>query len=235
MPTNELGSRLLARVGRTFVGDNRHGSSPQYGVSFYMPTGIFGEELCRIDVVSIPSRVVRGHRVENDWDHWKDDVSVTEMYAVWKLPGTNSNVTRVDACARYRDFGRLISAKDPFAVERAVTVISAAVAKAKSGAVDFKLTCRDERKPDHPAPCDGLAILSRVDPRDFAQVEQIETTKTDTGERHVDHVFMRQGSASGCGKNEVMRLELISEQVYGRHPIWEGDIQEINIGRSTIC
>lgn len=234
MPTRELASRLLARVGRTFVADTRYGDQPIYWVGFYEEPKPYGEVLCRVDQVNVPRKIIRG-RYGNRQDFWDDDISITRMYAVWKIPGSKNDLTREDACARYRDFGRLIYGKNGDTVERAVNVISDAVNKARLGKVDFKLTCRDARERDHPKSCDGAALLAHLDPRDIFQVEQAETTKTERSERHVDIVYARQGKMLSCHRREQVRLDVVSTQVYGRHAISEGDLQDINIVRANPC
>jgi len=238
MPTKQLASRLLARAGRSFVADTRYGNSPFDWVGFYAQPKPYGDTLCSVDFVTVPRKVVHG-RVEKQNDFWEDDISVERMFFVWKLPGTDPKVTREDACAHDRDFrGRLIYARetlDVSALEREANILPVAVAKAKSGKVDFKLTCLDARDDNHPKACNGVELLAHVDLRNVSQVDQAETTKTEHSERHVDWVYMRHGWIAGCGKNEATRIEAISTQVYGRHANWEGDLQEINIVRSTFC
>lgn len=234
IPTKQLASRLLARVGRTFVADTRYGEQPIHWVGFFTQPKPYGDALCRVDQVNVPRKIVRG-RADDEKELWEDDISGNRMYAVWKVPGVSSSLTREQACARYHDFGRLIEAADPTALERMVNLIPVAVMKAKAGKVEFKLTCLDDRDHNHPKTCDGSALLALVDPRDFAQVDQTETVKSGHSERHVDYVYMRRVWNSGCGRNEMTRLEVTSTQIYGRHAIDEGDVQEINIVRSTFC
>jgi hypothetical protein len=136
----DLARALMDRVAPTFVASWRDSSAIGTSVSFYTAPLPYGQNLCRLNIVSFPRKIVRGRMVRGD-STFEDDLTLTRAFGVW---GENSpaGLTRESACANYRDFKHLVGG-DGVAIDRVVSVMRKAIASVKAGRDDFKVSCGD--------------------------------------------------------------------------------------------
>lgn len=232
LSTQALGRQLMRRVADSFVANER--SIPlEAGAGFYDTPKPYSNVLCRVNYIEIPAKVVRGH-VKWPQEYWDDEIKVRTRYGVWKRPSAPAFLTREAACPKYRDFANLIDSEDGGAVERVVVLVGRARDLARSGKVNFQVSCKDLRG-ERPMACDGMALLRAIDVTSIRWVQPREKAAAAHSSTRVDEVGMAWSPASACGVREGLNFRVRSVQVYGEHSSSDGDILAIDFEKHTIC
>ena len=240
-----LATRLMARIAPGFVATARPTEAMIDGVVFYDQPRPYGAALCRVRSYAFAPRVVEGQPGKDDQSP-TENLEVSDLYVLWKEPGTPDakTIDRDDACARLRDFDHLISGDDGFAVERAVTVLAKVILAAQEGHPHFHVECLD-RRGAKPVACDGLAMLRATKVRDVLQVSAIGSDHRwgdpvpqpdQHGATYWDRLDLRAPThGRGCGASESLMMRLETRQSFGRHPAWDGEPKSVMLWRDVVC
>ncbi len=234
-----VGRTLMARVAGGFVAADGPGEAGGWATFYDRPTA-FGDALCRVRRYSLGPSVVGGGLARKN-DQGGERLGVEYGYGVWRdpSPGTRSDgdfEAAHAACARYRDFDRLISG-DGFSAERTVNILAGAIQDARQGRVIPGLVCRDRREKTEVA-CDGQAFLRAADVRDIRYVEELDSgmAKPADGEIHRDQADLAAVPAGKCGQGvDTARLTLTTERTYAKHDWGVGDLKALVIERDYVC
>ncbi|CAN5529478.1 hypothetical protein BH10PSE14_BH10PSE14_19630 [soil metagenome] len=224
LSSDELAARLMPRIGRHFVGDNRHGQPlGSDGVTFYEQPTPVGGSFCRIRTYTLAPHVVANTP--------GNDVKVSDMFGVWKRPTSPDQPAPAGhkACAAYRDFDHMIHADSPSAAIRGAYLLDVMIAGAQSGRLDFPHSCRDttqpERSVDKPAPCDAIALLRRMTLKHLSDA----TTKSQRDTQHSsifdDELTLWTGQDRG---RQFVVLRIVAEQQHGRQSIRATDVVSLD-------
>lgn len=165
---DERAARLMSRIGKHFVADNRHGQPlGSDGVTFYEQPTPVGGSLCRIGTYTLARHVVASTP--------DNVVQAGERFGIWKRPTAPDQPAPASqkACTAYRDFDHLIRADSPTAAMRGAYLLDALIATAQSGRLDIPHSCEDTTQPgqaDGRAPCDAIALLKRMTVKQLGDV-----------------------------------------------------------------
>ena len=240
-----LATHLMARIAPRFVATARPSEAMANGVVFYDQPRPYGEGLCRVRSYAFAPRVVEGRPGKEDHSP-TENLTVTDLYALWAEPGTPDAHfgDRDRACAHFQDFDHLISGDDGIVVERAVTVLARVIRAVEAGRPQFHVACLD-RRADQPVPCDGLTLLRAMKVRDVFQVmaigsdyrwDDLVPQEGAHGATYWDRLQLRAPTnGHGCGASEALTIRLETRQTFGRHPISDGDPKSVMLWRDVIC
>ena len=228
MAPGELGSRLMARIGRKFVASTGwHG-----GVTFYDQPKPYGSWSCRVNAYSVPKKVATG-RLEQRQDWWADDLDVERRYGVWRRPSApdTPDAARHKACAAFRDFGNTFTSHGVEAAEpeRAAFLLEAVIMAARaSGKPTFALTCRRRGMHDvEGPPCDGRAIVRGLSLQRLRRSETLSFVHGQEFGASRDALSLEVDAPAG--KPVLLTLTIASEQRWGRHSISEGEVKSVEV------
>lgn len=225
----ELGAKLLQRVGRNLIADDRARGWYDGPIEFYAVPKPYGDTLCRVDVYTVAPKIIRGRIL--DKEEWDDDLKVETRYGLWKRPSAAGG-NRYQACAAFRDFRHLITDGNQLSVARATYAMDTILDRAKSGKVDFKLSCTImSLKLGKPVSCDPLAILRALSLQDIYRTEMKSETED-------EHSSVRHDEVSIAGdklmkivkmKSFMTIINIEDEQHFGRQSVDEADVRSVEI------
>ncbi|MEG3143319.1 hypothetical protein U1839_01515 [Sphingomonas sp. RT2P30] len=205
--SDERAARLMPRIDKHFVADNRHGQprGPD-GVTFYEQPTLVGGSLCRIGTYTLAA-----HVVANTPDN---DVKVGERFGIWKRPTSPDQPAPAGqkACAAYRDFDHMIRADSPSAAMRGADLLDAMIARAQSGRLDVPHSCQDTtqaKRPDDSAPCDAIALLKRMTVKQLGDVASHSRKDAQGSSIFDDELTLWTGQDRG---RQFVILRIVAEQ-----------------------
>jgi hypothetical protein len=208
----------MRRVAPSFVASDRHDSGRE-GVAFITRPLPYGDNLCRVDIVSFPAKIVTG-RADPNASRFEDNLTLRRGYGVWTT-SAKSGDTRDVACSRYRDFQHLVFG-DGLAIDRTVAVLAKAIAAVRAGDASFHVGC---------ATGDGGKVISCSVSRatilalvaaEFGNVEAQSHKMGKDSATYVDVLTTRGRPAPhGCMDFSVVRIE--SRQSYGTESMTNPD------------
>lgn len=225
----ELGARLLQRVGRDLIADNRATRSEDEPMLLYAVPKPYGEALCRIDVYSVAPKIIRGAVSERE--RWADDLKIETKYGLWKRPSAIGG-DRDKACAAFRDFEHLISEGSVSSAERGVFVMDALLKQAKAGKFRFKVSCIIGPTSPEGRVCDPLKVLRALSLQDLYQTEMKSELRKEKSFVRQDELWVASGGATEAlkiTKDVVMAIRVEDEQHLGKRRIDEADILSVAI------
>jgi hypothetical protein len=206
--TRQLGERLMARVGKRFVADNRHGAPIAGGsVTFYDQAQPYGESFCWTTSYILPPAIV-DDRAAARGEPLEGNVAVERVYGVWKAPTSpnQSEQAAQKACAAYRDFDHMFREANADAGTRGAYLLDAVMAQARNGRLDFPARCSDE---DKPLGCDMIALLKRLTLKQMSYAETKARKDSAHSSIYTDELTLWTGRNKG---RESVVLTITSEQ-----------------------
>lgn len=225
----ELGARLLQRVGRDLIADNRAKRSEDEPMLLYAVPRPYGETLCRIDVYAVAPKIIRGAVSEKE--RWADDLKIETKYGLWKRPSAVGG-DKDKACAAFRDFEHLISEGGVLSAERGVFVMDALLEEAKAGEFRFKVSCTIGPTSPDERPCDPLKVLRALSLRDLYQTEMKSELRKEKSFVRQDELWVASGGASQAlkiTKDVLMAIRVEDEQHLGKRRIDGADILSVAV------
>ena len=173
----ELGAKLLQRVGRNLIADDRTSGWHDAPIEFYGARKRYGDTLCRVAVYTVARKIISGAIL--DKEKCDDDLKVKTRYGLWKrLCAAGGD--RDKACAAFRDLRHLITEGSLLSVARATFAMDTILDQAKSGKVGFKMSCTImSLSLGKPVSCDTLAILRALSLQDIYHTETTCEAKND--------------------------------------------------------
>lgn len=231
LSTADFGAVLLTRVARSFVGDSRHTSSPDSGIAFYTQPLPYASILCRVDLVSVPARIVQD--MTGTTEKFVDDIAIERAYAVWRNPVEldRTGGDRDTACAEWRDFETLIRGEPGIFAERTLYLLESASIRARSGKPGFAITCVN-RDGQSATQCDGLKLLSEAGYRRVRWMKGTDDV-TKTGSLHLDIIGVEPTEPSGYHPVAI-EIRIKSVQRAGVHDHGRFEIQSVEVERSVL-
>jgi len=220
----ELGSRIMARVGKDFVAYRRSAGS---GITFYDRPKPFDSWLCRVNAFYVPEKVLTG-AIKRTQDRWEDNLSVETLYGVWKKPSlgrAGPDSERHQACARFNDFDHLISERGELSIDRGVYLFDRILSDAKSGGFPPNLSCNRAVVTSSgisEQACDATAFLRSLTLSDLARVERVSNEVK--AKRLVDQLWLR---ARGTDLRAIVITS--DEKPYDPRNIDDRDIRSVEI------
>jgi len=229
----DLGERLMARVGRNFVGDSRRQWPPDIGMTFYSEPKPYGSWLCRVDLVSVPPKIVQG--TSDGSDFYDDDIKVFTKYGLWRSPTgpDQSEEAQSAACRAFRKFGTMIYDSTEDSVLRSTYVADVILKQVRVGRPTFPVACVDRRLGSKGRPCDGIQQLRKLLLTDLRGVSTISEKEGPHSYTRVDRLGFR-GVRTGKGEEEVVSLRVTDEQVVSRQSADEADVKSVVVELDTI-
>lgn len=235
LSTGDLASRLLDRAGRNFVADSRAQLPVEFGVSFYAQPKSLDHWLCRVVVVWVPAKIVRGKMLHPQQERWEDDITVRTLYGIWVRP-TQAKLKAPDAersraCANYRDFDNLITENTPGHAVRGTYLADVILEQVKAGKPGFPITCIEARESTqaHKA-CDARAVLAPLTLRDLSEVGTESGPATGPAAEHFDRLtFWTRGERGPHGTS--IDLTVRSRQRPGKFEGNEAEVLSVNVMR----
>ena len=225
----ELGARLLERVGRDLIADNRAKRAGDEPMLLYAVPKPNGETLCRVDVYTVAPKIIRGAVSERE--RWADDLKIETKYGLWKRPSAIGG-DRDKACAAFRDFEHLISEGSVSSAERGVFVMDALLEQAKAGKFRFKVSCIIGPTSPDGMRCDPLKVLRALSLRDLYQTEMKSELRKEKSFVRQDELWVASGKATEAlkiTKDVVMVIRVEDEQHLGKRSTDEADILSVAV------
>jgi len=210
LPSAKLGERLMARVGRHFVADTSDGWEKGVSMTFYGQPKPFGGWLCRVAVFTVPDKIVRG--VEEPG--YEDDLELREKYAIWRRPTAAPSTDKEEdaACAAYRDFKHMFSAREPGPEQRGPYVADIILEQVSSGHVTIPLTCKGNRSYPLIGTCDAVKILRGLTLKEFDGVSTKSEKRGDGVTTYEDELTFELKHNKQCCSEELLRMTVTSDQ-----------------------
>jgi hypothetical protein len=235
----ELGARLLRLVGRNLIADDRARYGRDGPMHFFAVPLPYGNTLCRVDVYTVATKIVRGRALSGQ-EESDNDLKVETQYGLWKRPSAAGG-DEDKACAAFRDFDHLIEDGGSGSVDRGTFVMDTLLDRAKAGTFGFKVSCRilyaDPGAKQ--ATCDPLAVLRALSLQDIYRVEmKSEVWKTASAVRRdeISVVASKAAVVAGCGKgNFSLTITVEDEQHFGKQSSAEADILSADIEFAEAC
>lgn len=227
----ELGARLLERVGRDLIADNRAKRAGDEPMLLYAVPKPNGETLCRVDVYTVAPKIIRGPVSERD--RWADDLKIETKYGLWKRPSAIGG-DRDKACAAFRDFEHLISEGSILSAERGAFVMDALLEQAKAGKFRFKVSCiiGPASPNEGPVVCDPLKALRVLSLRDLYRTEMKSELEKEHSYVRQDELWVaseRVTEALKITKGVLVAIRVEDEQHFGKQSISEADILSVAV------
>jgi len=211
LATDTLGERLMARVGKRFVADNRQGRPVAGGsVTFYDQPRPYDESFCWTTAYTVPTAIVED-RAPAHGEPLGGNVEVVRLYGAWKAPTSpdQSDSAGQKACAAYRDFQHMFREANPDAGTRGAYLLDTMITRAKIGRLDFPGKCVEEPRDSRTHDCDMIALLTRLT---FNQISYAETKASENStnpSRYTDELTIFTGRDRG---RETVTLTVVSTQ-----------------------
>jgi hypothetical protein len=227
--SDELAARLMPRIGKHFVADNRHGQPlGRDGVTFYEQPTPVGGSFCRITTYTLAP-----HVVANTPDN---DVKVGERFGAWKRPTSPDQPAPAGqkACAAYRDFDHMIRADSPSAAMRGAYLLDAMIGTAQSGRLDVPHSCQDTTqtaRPDDRVPCDAIALLKRMTVKQLSDVTSHSRKDREGSSIFDDELMLWTGQDRG---RQFVILRIVAEQRDDRPSSNEAKVVSLNASIGSI-
>jgi len=229
----ELGAKLLRRVGRNLIGDDRATRWHDGPMELYAVPRPYGETLCRVDVYTVAPKIIRG--VILDREEWDNDLKIETKYGLWKRPSAAGG-NRDKACASFRDFRNLIvDDGNTDSVARATFVMDTILDQAKSGKFTFKISCiRASMATMKPKPCDPATVLRALSLQDIRSTKANSEVKNDHSSVRQDEVWMAIGKVADVLKlkkkgDVIVEIRIDDEQHFSKQSMDEADVRSVEI------
>lgn len=227
--SGELGAKLLQRVGRNLIADDRRmrGDGP---ITFYAVPKAYGDVLCRVDVYSVAPKIIQGRA--SDRELWEDDLKIETRYGLWKRPSADGG-DRDKACAAYRDFDHLIGTDNGLSVERAAFVMDMILTEAKANKIPFEASCvkltldfggRQEA-------CDPQAVLRLVSLKDIGATKEKSRDTIPPSPLHRDEIWIEGGRLAKAlaPRRFTVMIEVEDRERTGRRTLDAADPLSVKI------
>lgn len=223
----KFGATLMRGVGRRFVAMDD--GSLKYGATFYDTPKPFGWSLCRVNVYSIPAKVIDNRQPSEGEGYWADDLEIKTRYAIWTSPAgqRQKDGREYRLCAAYRDFGHTFTDMGDGSAERGAELLDVLLRAARDGgALPFKLVCATVVGATvKDGGCDGRALLRQWSLKQLRQVrDETEGKRDGTATLHLDTLFI----ATPDPKQDVS-ISVKSRDVAGMRPTRASDIVSAGI------
>lgn len=231
----ELAAKLLQRVGRNLVADDRARGWHDGPIEFYGAPKPYGDTLCRVAVYTVAPKIIRGTILDNE--KWDDDLKAETRYGLWKRPSAAGG-DRDKACAAFRDFRHLITEGSLLSVARATFAMDTILDQAKSGKVGFKMSCTMmSLSLGKPVSCDPLAILQALSLQDIYHTETTSEAKNDRSSIYHDQILVAGDKITKILKMKTFTtmINIEDEQHFGRQSIDEADVRSVEIVIAEEC
>lgn len=231
----ELAAKLLQRVGRNLVADDRARGWHDGPIEFYGAPKPYGDTLCRVAVYTVAPKIIRGTILDNE--KWDDDLKAETRYGLWKRPSAAGG-DRDKACAAFRDFRHLITEGSLLSVARATFAMDTILDQAKSGKVGFKMSCTImSLSLGKPASCDPLAILRALSLQDIYHTETTSEAKNDRSSVYHDQVLVAGDKITKILKMKTFMttINIEDEQHFGKQSVDEADVRSVEIVIDEVC
>jgi hypothetical protein len=231
----ELGAKLLQRVGRNLIADDRARGWHDGPIEFYAMPKPYGDTLCRVDVYTVAPKIIRGTIL--DKEEWDNDLKVDTRYGLWKRPSAAGG-DRYKACAAFRDFRHLITEGNLLSVARATYAMDTILDRAKSGKASFKLSCTImSLRLGKPISCDPLAILRALSLQDISRTEMKSETEDEHSSVRHDEVLVAGDKIAKILKMKTFMtvINIEDEQHFGKQSIDEADVRSVEIVIEEEC
>jgi hypothetical protein len=231
----ELGAKLLQRVGRNLIADDRARGWQDGPIEFYGAPRPYGDTLCRVAVYTVAPKIIRGAILEKE--KWDDDLKVETRYGLWKRPSAAGG-DRDKACAAFRDFRHLITEGSLLSVGRATYAMDTILDQAKSGKAGFKMSCTImSLSLGKPVSCDPLAILRALSLQDIYHAETTSEAKNDRSSVFRDQVLVAGDKITKILKMKTFMttINIEDEQHFGKQRVDEADVRSVEIVIEELC
>jgi hypothetical protein len=231
----ELGTKLLQRVGRNLVADDRARGWHDGPIEFYGAPKPYGDTLCRVAVYTVPPKIIRGATFDSE--KWDDDLKVETRYGLWKKPSAAGG-DRDKACAAFRDFRHLITEGNLLSVARVTYAMDMILDGARSGKVGFKLSCTImSLRLGKPISCDPLAILRALSLKDIYRTEMKSETEDEHSAVRHDEVLVAGDKIAKILKMKTFMtmINIEDEQHFGKQSINEAEVRSVEIVIEEEC
>lgn len=231
----ELAAKLLQRVGRNLVADDRARGWHDGPIEFYGAPKPYGDTLCRVAVYTVAPKIIRGTILDNE--KWDDDLKAETRYGLWKRPSAAGG-DRDKACAAFRDFRHLITEGSLLSVARATFAMDTILDQAKSGKVGFKMSCTImSLSLGKPVSCDPLAILRALSLQDIYHTETTSEAKNDRSSVYHDQVLVAGDKITKILKMKTFMttINIEDEQHFGKQSVDEAYVRSVEIVIDEVC